>query len=152
MISTANYPGVPAIFKHVRGDWNCKADSGPICRSMDFESAVESSAVSKFSIYGYQDGTVSISISFGKIKEVNEQFVAFLQAKRIPVSSLDSLSKHVLTKTSESVKIAFRILAENNQIPDSHRKELEAIVEKGDCEPFRTKEMFKDYSYPFHEY
>jgi hypothetical protein len=134
MSTIINYPGP---FKHTSGDWSCRDTGDNLCRTMNFQSTVEGSAIREFSILGYKNGQVAISLKLDKAE--NETFFRFLEARHVQVSNLDRLTGHLLTGTYETTKIVFRILSENNQIPASHKAKIEAIIAEGRCQPWEPK-------------
>lgn len=117
------YPGKPAKFVHENGDWRLYHTGGDLCRYMKFISITKDSLIKEFSILGYKDGDVIISISY-----TNESFKEYL--KQFDIFS-DIPIMMYMSKNKDELKILFNILADNNEIPDSHFKMIRDLVDKG---------------------
>lgn len=150
MSTVTNYLGPSAIFEHAYGDWSCFDSGVTLCRQMHFKSKVDNSTISEFSVLGYMSGKVTIAIFWKKTENEDASFINFLEANKIPVSELDRLSHQVYTGTHEALKIAYRILSENNQIPASHKEQIEIIVDKGSCQPWKPVGKENSLSFSFH--
>jgi len=140
MNSVANYPGIPAVFEHTKGDWSCYDSGGELCRELAFESIVKDSLIKGFSLFGYKDRSVSIRIDFGNDTELFKIFVKHLQTHQVSESTMDHRQCTIFTIFHKDLKAVFRILTQNNQIPAQYLKQIESIVEKGSCEPWQKPE------------
>lgn len=121
------YPGKQARFVHTSGDWKPldRASCGELSLRMDFQSTTEDSLLKKFSLLGYKDGDVAISIGF--CEKDSKNLNSYLKQFDILIDSDYSFK----TKTKEQLRILFNILAENNEIPASHFDKVKDIVTKG---------------------
>ncbi len=139
MNAVTDYPDTPAEFVHMEGDWSYRDNGTPLCKLIKFRSKSQST-IQTFSLCGYKDGTIAIGIKVAPYEKrdqsASELFCKFLAANQVPVSNDVDWHGCINTVLPEAIKIVFRILADNNQIPDSHRDQLERIVAEGRCEPW----------------
>jgi hypothetical protein len=121
------YPGKPARFIFDSGDWRLFNSGADLCRCMKFKSSTKDSLLKGFSVLGYNDGDVSISIDFSKkSKDVKEYLKQF---DLIP-GFLD-LEHGYKSHGKDQLKIFFNFLANNNEIPVSHFEMIRDLVAKG---------------------
>lgn len=124
------YPGKPARFIHDSGDWslfNCGgADS---CRCMEFKSSTKDSLIKGFSVLGYKDGDICISIDFSS-KKSSKDLKQYLKQFDLVPGFLD-LEDGYKSHGKDQLKIFFNILSNNNEIPVSHFEKIRDLVAKG---------------------
>lgn len=119
------YPCKRETFVHTKGDWEPFRSGGDLCRIYTFASFSSDSVIREFSLLGYYNGKISIYISF---QGGNKEFVNYLRSHGMIIKEYDSCYK---TGTPEDLKTLFRIIAENNEIPEKDYGFLRALVEKG---------------------
>lgn len=123
------FPGKSAVFAHLAGDWEPKDTGSPLCRELQFRSIVPDSLLENFTLYGYTDGTIRISIWFQKYHGFDE----FLKTYQIDDNGFGFLVEDNL----EKIRVLFRIIAMNNEIPSDKYPLLAQIIKEGKCEPVR---------------
>lgn len=120
------YPGKPARFLHVSGDWNLK-DLGDttLCRMMTFESSTTNSLLKGFKILGYKDNDVRILLNFSKVSKF---LVEYFKKFDVVISDYDD---HYISDGKDQLKVIFNIISENNEIPVTHFEKIRNIVSLG---------------------
>ena len=95
---------------------------------MEFKSSTKDSLIEEFSVLGYNDGDVCISIKFSSnSSEEVKQYLA--QFDLIP--GFFDLTHGYKSRGKDQLKVFFNILAKNNEIPVSHFEMIRDIVAKG---------------------
>lgn len=138
------YPGPAAVFEHTQGDWTFTHNR---LRSLHFRSTVKDSTIYAFSLQGHRDGQIALTFVFPESKVDYDRIYDFFEANQVKVMFpfFRKLSTLVITGTDHAtLKIAFRILAENNKIPDSHLKQIEEIITEGSCSPWMPTDLQRD--------
>ncbi len=119
------YPGVPAVFKHINGDWNHIFDRGtPLRREMLFRSTTPGSFVSGFDLLGFHDGQVALCIYY----ERDEVFLKYLKTQ-----GFDGKLYFYQTKSLSELQTLFRILSIHNKIADEYLPLIQGIIDR--CPP-----------------
>lgn len=121
------YPGKSARFIHSCGDWGLFESGADLCRMMAFKSSTKDSLLEKFSVSGYKDGDVCISMYFSKI---DKDVIEYLKQFDLIADSFD-LAHGYKSHGKDQLKIFFNILANNNEIPVSHFEMIRDLVAKG---------------------
>lgn len=122
------YPGKSATFFHLQGDWEkLHLDRGRLCRFVDFVSSTKDSLIEKFSVLGYDDGSVKIYMLFSKNADGLEKYLKNFQLTPYPFE----LEYGMTSEGYDQLKTFFNILANNNEIPDSHIRMITDLVAKG---------------------
>ncbi len=124
------YPGISAKFVHTDGDWKLYDSGGSLCRCMQFSSLTTNSLITQFSLLGYTDGDVTIRVTFSNL---SNDLVEYLKKFNIVPNNSGPTHAH-MSIDHDQLKLIFNILADNNEIPESHFEKIRDIVAKGKCE------------------
>lgn len=132
IVEEMSYPGKSAKFIHKSGNWLLYNSGGNLCRKISFISCTENSLINKFHLLGYKNGSVKISMGFSTenyniIKKYLKQFDIILS------DVFDETS--YISRDHEQLKMIFKILAKNNEIPDPYFNMIRDIVIKGKHSP-----------------
>lgn len=124
------FPGKPAKFEWFDGDWT-KSDHGfgSLVRSMDFKcvTTIANPFFSKFSILGYTDGSILISVHF---PEESEDAASYFKALGIQMDSADKCLGRLICGNEQAKKL-FSALATHNEIPASHFDLIRTLIQHG---------------------
>lgn len=127
-----SYPGKGGTFTLVEGDWQIpKRDTGyRIVREMRFTSQTKGSLIKEFHIKGDRKGKVDLHIEFNE-QHVDESVKKYLTENGV---SLKHFDKYYYTegRTPKELTKLFRILSDNNEIPEDQYDLLSALCEEGD--------------------
>lgn len=110
-ISYCNFPGV-ILEKQIR-----------------FVSKTPNSLFSKFSILGNKDKSLRILVTTPE--EHRETAYKYLEALGITLEGYSKFSGDFMVQGHEDLKIIFKIIAENNEIPAEHFQLIRTLVEQG---------------------
>jgi hypothetical protein len=129
------YPGLPADFMHLSGDWDQPFDLGTdVSREMIFTSSTPNSLLRQFTLVGYCTGNVAITA-----ESIDSSFKDYLHAHRCRCEekhNAHTTSTTYITNTHADLKILFKIIAHNNKIPKAQFNKIAGIVKEGFCGAF----------------
>jgi hypothetical protein len=128
------YPGKEAKFVHDCGDFEPFYSSGKANRELNFRSITRDSLLGEFSVLGYGDGKISISISFNRLILFNRNFnidevKKYFDSYGMEVNFL-IFKSHFETSDRTQLRNMFNIITENNEIPSSHYEQVYDIIDK----------------------
>jgi hypothetical protein len=129
-IDNIPFPGKGAKFVHKTGNWTFFYSGGDLNRCMEFSSRNDDSLFTEFSLLGYRDGDVCISIHFeDKNYEIVKDYF-----KQIGLDHKDvEFFGMYIARNHDDVKLLFKILAKYNEIPADKFDFIKDLVEKEKC-------------------
>lgn len=126
-INSIPFPGMGARFVHNYGNWERMSSGADLVRIMKFKSATEGSLFYEFSLLGYRDGTIRISVD----TKARELVANYLQQLQFVKDFLWGCCDCFRSETDEDTRTLFTILARNNEIPAEYYDRMKQIVESG---------------------
>ena len=114
------YPGQSARFVHDGGDWGWYSSGGSLRRKMDFVSVTKDSLIKQFSILGYENGDLFLIVKFAEALSTLDQYL----------NQFDLSQKWQVcwAKNKTQLTCLFNIIADNNEIPESHFDQIRNII------------------------
>ena len=104
-------------------------------QAINFRSITRDSLLGEFSVLGYGDGKISISILFNyailwnKIKFDIGKIDKYFDSYGMKINPLNYES-HYETSDRTQLRNMFNIITENNEIPSSHYEQVYDIIDK----------------------
>jgi hypothetical protein len=128
------YPGKPAIFEHVEGNFEQFETPGvDLCRNMEFKTSAETADAlfSKVRFAGYIQGTVRIVLNFdpSNSETIKKYFESI--GKPLRFTPAEMLQGYYKTFNEEELQNVYKVLVENNTIPDVYLNILNPIIKAG---------------------
>ena len=122
------FPGKGAKFVYVSGKFEVFDSGASLNRIIEFRSKTPGSLFTEFSVLGYRDGEINISVGFNK--KINEKAVKNYLATYDIVPDAVELMTTYHTAGRTQLRNMFNILTENNEIPESHFEQICNIIDK----------------------
>jgi hypothetical protein len=122
------FPGKGAKFVYASGNFEVFDSGAPLNRIIEFRSKTPGSLFTEFSVLGYRDGEINISVGFNK--KINEKAVKNYLATYDIVPNAVELMTTYHTSGRTQLRNMFNILTENNEIPESHFEQICNIIDK----------------------
>ena len=127
------FPGIKARFVHTGGDWEMFNSGGPLCRSLEFKSITQDSYFQTFGLYGYTDHSLFLRIipkgrlCLSRADSVPEDLTRYMLHNGFP----EDLPAAYIARDADQLRRLFKILAENNEIPEPYYTQMREIIEAG---------------------
>lgn len=144
------YPGLPAVFTYMFGDWDRPFNYGTnICREVTFASCTPNSLLHQFTLLGYYDGTVAILVKLTD-STLLESFKEYLLAHHCGEEELTWKYNGCATTSHADIKNFFKVIACNNEFPKNQFVKIAEIVNKGSCDPHPGPWIYDSMFSPLH--
>lgn len=129
-MKTTSYPGTPAQFICQFDDWKDTS-----LREIHFESKTPGSLIKTFTLIGYWNGSIAISMRLEGDSDTLAKFRSYLSDR---CCQMDPDSHYIYT---DKVRSLFDVIRENNRIPNNWQQKIQSIVDKGYCDPFPKPDL-----------
>jgi hypothetical protein len=120
------FPGKGAKFVHTSGKFKPFNSGASLNRIIEFRSKTPGSLFTEFSVMGYRDGEMKMSVGFNK--KIDEDAVREYFATYDIVPDAVELMTTYHTSGRTQLRNMFNILTENNEIPASHFEQICSII------------------------
>jgi hypothetical protein len=128
------YPGIKAKFKYNGGNWELgiPMPGNTLVRQICFKSETQDSLFKNFWVLGHKNGSVSICVSIDFRKTNSSELLDYFRSNGLVPESIDIKDNFFETKNKKDCTTLFRIVDENNDIPEEHFSFIRDLVKSGD--------------------
>ncbi len=120
------FPGKRAFFQIINDCWGLP---GQAMAELSFASCTPDSLFDEVIVLGKHDRSIGIYI---RVEAKHRNAVAtYMEALGIPLEKYDKVAGRFRAESHKDVKMLFRVLDENNDIPSKYREVIRLVVEEG---------------------